>query len=159
MKKASMIPGEFVNWIPRIILIIIIFIILESSILLFLARGVETAELENNLIADSLFYSKCYTQEPGIIDLSKLDSECLKLKNSAIKITITDLNNKTLKELKINQEFYDKNEIFCLLEKEKARLLKKEATCLTRREYILSKQDNSLIPSIINIETIIKNEK
>jgi len=151
MKKATMIPGEAINWIPRLIVIVIVFIIFEMSILFFLSREVNTANLENNLVIDSVLYSKCFTEKPGVIDTSKISSECIKLKDSAMIIQIKDFKKQTLKEVKINEEFYEKNKIFCTL--------KEELDCLTRTEYIFSKQGSELIPSIISIEVISQNEK
>lgn len=129
MKKKAQYTGLVIGYIPKIILIGIVFIVTVLIVNRYVLSKVDIQELEASLLIDRIIYSKnCFSYYdenlrrpfPGIIDLNKFTSENLdscifydydsegKTKNiyTSAKLTLKNLETEEKTSIYHNEDWY-----------------------------------------------------
>jgi len=148
-KKAEFDIGhEVVVWFARIFIIAIVLMVLIVGVIFHTSREITTADFENFLVNNYFLYSACltYNNQPGTVDLSKFNNECLLNDNMAAKLTLS-YDGKELAKV-INKEMYENKDVLCI---------NRAFSCTSKKEYVLV-MDNKLKGTMLTIDSIIKNE-
>ena len=165
MNKKGQVPGRVALWVYRLLMLSIYIVIIYVIISTYLARSVQTNEIENSVLFSRLLYgNSCitYTDEsrnyPGIIDINKIDdvtlNKCLNLDGRDIQgfhLKLISDNSTLIKESIINQDVFSQN-VLCNVKN-------KKVSCNNNKEYILYYDGRNFFRGILDVDVVTINEQ
>lgn len=161
--KKGYISSKVIFWLARLIYLIPILIIIVLIISLYLARSIDTTELESDILysritygGNCVLYNNGAREVPGTIDLAKLNEDTLnkcfdiKDKKIGLNIRILDDKNNVIRDITINKDVYELNPA--------CKLRKSKFSCHDRKDYRLYFDAEKIQNGIIYFSAVIRNE-
>ncbi len=165
MNKKAQVPGRVALWVYRLLMLSIYIVVIYVMISTYLARSVQTNEIENNVLFSRLLYGgNCitYTDElksyPGIIDINKINdvnlNKCLYLEGKDIQgfhLKLFDKAGALIKEVEVNKDVFSQN-VLCNIKNTKV-------SCNNNKEYVLYYDGRNFFNGILNVDVVTINEQ